>query len=334
LTEPNSLAVLRALRRCLRLSPPALPRTSLAAGPPGPDSPALLVCLPGGAAFGFRLRPCLRPASRPTLGTCIRLSSPVPALRRCHRLGLRLTSGPASIWSPARALSSTSGLNLQLLTVCRFSGCRRALVGLASFSFRLAASAFSLALRSRPQFSLATAPAGFAIESCLSSELAPLASTQPSCRLPAPALDAGFAPIVSCHSFRPAFWPASLQRIGSRPCAFVLKRPSGMPLTLRLSRLVPTAPSGPRAGFQSLRPSPSPTAIGPWIVPPQTAPALRPSPLAAANSQWPVDHRALDPRRLAPLRIRPLACSCLRSACASRRFGAGLSVLPRRPRYR
>jgi len=37
-------------------SPPALPRTkhqlSLPPGPPGPDSPALLVCLPCGAAFG------------------------------------------------------------------------------------------------------------------------------------------------------------------------------------------------------------------------------------------------------------------------------------------
>jgi len=118
-------------------SPPALPRTSFAAGPPGPDSPALLVCLPCGAAFGFRLRPCLRPALRPTLGTCIRFSSPVPALRRCLRLGLRLASSPASIWSPARAFSSTSGLNLQLLTVCRFSGCRRALVGLASLASAL-----------------------------------------------------------------------------------------------------------------------------------------------------------------------------------------------------
>jgi hypothetical protein len=169
--------------------------------------------------------------------------------------------------------------------------------GLASFSFRLAASAFSLALRSRPQFSLATAPAGFALRLGFRLELAPLASAQPSCRLPAPALDQGLAPFVSCHSFRPAFWPASLRRFGSRLCAFVVKRPSGMPLTLRRLGLSPLAPSGPRAGFQSSRSSSSTPAIGLWLVPPQIAPALRPSPLAAANSQRPVDHRALDPYR-------------------------------------
>jgi hypothetical protein len=114
-----------------------------------------------------------------------------------------------------------------------------------------------MALRSRPQFSLATAPAGFALRLGFRLELAPLASAQPSCRLPAPALDAGLAPFVSCHSFRPAFWPASLRRIGSRLCAFVLKRPSGIPLTLRRLGLSPLAPSGPCAGFQSSRPPPA-----------------------------------------------------------------------------
>jgi len=34
---------------------------------------------------------------------------------------------------------------------------------------------------------------------------------------------------------------------------------------------------------------------------------------------------------LAPFLIRPLACSLVRSACASRRLGTGLLVLPRRP---
>lgn len=89
------------------------------------------------------------------------------------------------------------------------------------------------------------------------------ASAQPSCRLPAPALDAGFAPRVSCHSFRPAFWPASVQRIGSRVCAFVVKRPSGMPLTLRRRLLAPAAPTGPRAGFQDLRPFLQPSGYRP-----------------------------------------------------------------------
>jgi len=75
-----------------------------------------------------RPRPCLRPALRPTLWTCIRLSLPVPALWRCRWLGSRPALGPASIWSPARAFSSSSGLNLQLLVVRRFSGCRCASV--------------------------------------------------------------------------------------------------------------------------------------------------------------------------------------------------------------
>jgi len=159
-----------------------------------------------------RLRPCLRSALRPTLGTCIRLSLPVPALRRCRRLGLRLAFGPASIWSPARAFSSSSGLNLQLLVVCRFSGRRRALVRACALRSLPFGPPFSLALRFRPQFGLASAPAGFALRLGLHSGLAPLASTQPSCRLPAPALDQGLAPFVSCLSFRPAFWPASLRR--------------------------------------------------------------------------------------------------------------------------
>jgi hypothetical protein len=80
-----------------------------------------------------------------------------------------------------------------------------------------------------------------------------------------------------------------------------VKRPSGMPLALRCLGLSPLAPSGLCTGFQSLRPSPSTPAIGPWLVPPQTAPALRPSPLAAANYQWPVDHRALGPHRACAL---------------------------------
>lgn len=99
-------------------------------------------------------------------------------------------------------------------------------------------------------------PADFALRLCLRCWLAPLASAQPSCRLPAPALDSGLAPLVSCPCLRPAFWPASLRRSGSRPCAFVLKRPCGMPFGLRRRRLAPAAPSGPRPGFRSSRPFP------------------------------------------------------------------------------
>jgi len=94
-----------------------------------------------------------------------------------------------------------------------------------------------------------------------------------------------------------------------------------MPLTLCRSGLSPSAPSGPHAGYHSSTP-----AIDPWLVPPQTAPALLPSPLAAANSQRPVDHRALDPHRNPPsrplppafgLRLAPLWCRPLSPASAS-----------------
>jgi hypothetical protein len=121
-------------------------------------------------------------------------------------------------------------------------------------------------------------------------------------------------------SFGPAFWPASLRHLGSRLRAFVLKRPSGMPLTLRRSRLAPAAPSGPRAGFQSLRPFPQSSGIGLRLVPPQTAPALRPSPLAVSQLPLvcgPPGSRSLEDS--CPPEIRPLACSSSRSACASRR---------------
>jgi len=230
---------------------------------------------------GFRLasgpasdQPCGRP-----LGTCLRISLPAPALRRCLRFGLRLAFGPASNWSPARAFSSTSGLNLQLLTACRFSGRRRALVRTCVLRFM----PFGLSLFLGPSVSPSVGPLGrsrgLRSPAEVRSELAPFASAQPSCRLPAPALDQGLAPLVSCHSFRPAFWPASLRCVGSRLCAFVLKRPSGMPLALRRRLLAPAVSSGPRAGYY-----PSPPAIGLRFVPPQTAPALRPSPLAAANS--------------------------------------------------
>lgn len=181
-----------------------------------------------------------------------------------------------------------------------------------------------MALRSHPQSSLATAPAGFALR-LRSAPACAFASAQPSCRLPALALDAGLAPFVSCHSFRPAFWPASLRRIGSRPCAFVVKRPSGMPLTFRCCRLAPTAPSGPRAGYY-----PSSPAIDLWLVPPLFCSGL--AAFASCGCQLPT--ACGPPGSRSALRIRPLACSRLRSACASRRSGTGLSVLPRRPRYR
>jgi len=174
-------------------------------------------------------------------------------------------SGPASNWSPARAFSSTSGLNLQLLTARRFSGRRRALVRACA----LRDLSFDLSLFLGPSVSPPVRPLGRSrglrsqIEVC--SRLAPFACAQPSCRLPAPALDAGLAPLVSCHSFQPAFWPASLRRVGSRLGAFVVKRPSGMPLVIRCFGLSPLAPSGPRAGFQSLRPFLQPSGYRPLV---------------------------------------------------------------------
>jgi hypothetical protein len=159
-----------------------------------------------------RLRPCLRSALRPTLGTCIRLSLPVPALRRCRRLGLRLAFGPASIWSPARAFSSSSGLNLQLLVVCRFSGRRRASVRTCVLRSLPFGPPLFLGPSVSPSVRTRVRSRGLRSQAEVRSGLTPFASAQPSCRLPAPALDQGLAPFVSCLSFRPAFWPASLRR--------------------------------------------------------------------------------------------------------------------------
>jgi hypothetical protein len=235
------------------------------------------------------------------LGTCIRFSLPAPALWRCLWLGLRLANCPALIWSPARAFSSTSGLNLQLLTACRFSGRRRASV--RTRVLRLPPPGFHLFLR--PPVSPSVRPPGRfrGLRSQAESLLRACAPRIRSTLLPPSG--SGTRRWASTPRLLP-FLPASLlaclsPAFGSRLCAFVPKRPSGMPLTLRCPGLAPIAPSDPRADFQSLRSSLGTPAIGLWLVPPQTAPALRPSPLAAANSQRPVDHRALDPRRLAPV---------------------------------
>jgi len=248
-TRFSSSPRLPALRRCLQLSPPALPQIRLAVDPWDLHSILVACSCPLALPLAWLApcpRPCLELVSGSRLLQCFR---PKPATSRRLSI-LRLPSCPGVDSRPAEPVLRPAP---------------------------------SMALRSRPQFSLATAPAGFALGLSFHSRLAPFASAQPSCRLPAPALDAGLAPFVSCHSFRPAFWPASLRRIGSRFCAFVVKRPSGMPLTLRRRRLAPTAPSGPRAGFQSLRSSPSTSAIGLWFVPPQTAWILRPSPLAVSQ---------------------------------------------------
>jgi len=316
-------------------SPPALPRTSLPAGPPGPDSPALLVCLPCGAAFSFRLQPCLRSASRPTLGTCIRLSLPVPALRRCLRLGLRLASSPASIWSPARAFSSTSGLNLQLLTVRRFSGCRRALV------------------RTRV---LQPPPCGFG--------LFPGPSVSPSVQSRDCSRGLRSQAGLPLRAFAPRLRSTLLPPSGSgaRPGARALRLLPFLPASL-LACLSPALRLSPvrlrcEAALWHAFDPPSPWAFtlgsvwpSRWF--PELALLLQHSgnrPLVCASADCsglavlascgcqlpaacgPPGSRSVSGLRL--LRIRPLACSCLRSACASRRSGAGLSVLPRRPRYR
>jgi len=189
---------------------------------------------------------------RPTLGTCIRLSSPVPALRRCLRPGLRLAFGPASDWSPARAFSSTLGLNLQLLVVCRFSGRRCASVRtrvLRSLPFGpplFLGPSVSPSVRTRVRSRGLRSQAGSPLRACAprfhSTLLPPSGSgTRPRARalrlLP-------FLPASLLVCLSPAF--------SSRLCAFVVKRPSGMPLTLGLRRLASAVPSGPRLRFPGL----------------------------------------------------------------------------------
>lgn len=185
-------------------SPLSLPRTSLAAGPPGPDSPALLVCLPCGAAFGFRLRPCLRLNSRPTLGTCIRFSLPAPALRRCV---------DSACASPSPCLELVSGSRLlQHFRPEPATSHRLSILWPPSCldSKHVLRPAPFPALRSHPQFSLATAPVGFAFRLSFRSELAPLAPLDP-----------------------PAAFRLRRLTLGSRPSSPAIPsgQPSGLPLS-------------------------------------------------------------------------------------------------------
>ena len=171
--------------------------------------PALRRCQRSGFRLAFSPasdQPCGGP-----LGTCLRISLPAPALRRCRQLGLRLAFGPASNWSPARAFSSTSGLNLQLLTACRFSGRRRALVRTRVLRFM----PFGLSLFLGPSVSpsggvLSDAPAGFALRLRSAPGLRP----SPPLNLPA------------AFQFRHSTW-------GSRPSSPAI--PSGQPSGLLLS---------------------------------------------------------------------------------------------------
>jgi hypothetical protein len=319
-------------------SPPALPRTRLAPGPPGPDSSALLVCRSCGAASGSA---CASPSALPQISlatdpwnlppiliacSCPPALPPVqlaPRLRPC----LELVSG-SRLLQHIRPEPATS-YRLSILRPPSRLGS-----DFKSFGVDLSTRPFSSALRCRPQFSLATASAGFALGLSFHSGLAPFVSAQPSCRLPAPAFDAGLAPFVSCLSFRPAFWPASLRRVGSRLRAFVLKRPSGMPLDLR---------SQPARACCFVRPS----VRFPELVP--FSPALRHRPLACASAdcsdlaaftsygcQLPTACGSPGSRSVGtrvPLNP-PSRLFRLRSACAARRFETGLLILPRRPRYR
>jgi hypothetical protein len=313
-------------------SPPALPRTRLAPGPPGPDSPALIACLPCGAAFGWALasppalpQVCLAADPWDLPANLVACSCPpaLPSVRLAPRLRpcLELVSGSRLLqhFRPEPATSCR-------LSILRLPSCP----GWASALRLLPSVAFGLTLSPV----LTTAPAGFALRLSFYSGLAPFVSAQPCCRHPAPALDAGHQPLVSCHSFRPAFWPASLRRIGSRRFGFVLKRPSGMPLDPSSQPACACCFAWPSVRFPGLA---------------SLSPNLRHRPLACASADWfgPCGLHLLrlpTPPGLwttglsippaCALGIRPLACSCLRPAYASRRSGAGLPVLPRRPRCR
>jgi len=159
---------------------------------------------------------------------------------------------------------------------------------------------------------------------------------------------------VSTQGLRPSLPlnpPAAFQlrrsTKGSRPSspAFPSGQPSGLPLSgVRLSPLRLRCEAAlwhafdPRSQLTRVRcsvwpsvpvsrtrvPFPGPPAIGLRLVPPQTAPALRPSPLAAANSLRPVDHRALDPHRACALLDPP-------SRLLPRAFGLRLAPVGNRP---
>jgi hypothetical protein len=211
------------LRRCRWFSfrlPPALPRTSLAASPPGPNLQLSSSALPGGAALGSdaRLSPCTlssgpasdRVRARP-LGPCLRLSSPVLPLRR-------LPSGLAHA-NPS-ALPRTG---LQLASP----------PGPSELNLRLLIASAILRLPSLPWLRLAPLPWPFRFR--LQTSLAALPPALPSGCVSAPGLRPSL-PLNPPAAFQPAFRP------GLAPCVFPLpsSQPSGLlPPALRLSPLHP-----------------------------------------------------------------------------------------------
>jgi len=139
LTEPHSFscpscpAALTPVRLAPRLRPCLEPALQPALLDPvlQLSSSACPAALPLAFASGPASdQPCGRPLGPASDSHCLLLPSGAASVRLAPR------QRPASNWSLARAFSSTSGLNLQLITVCRFSSCRRALMSLPPRGFR------------------------------------------------------------------------------------------------------------------------------------------------------------------------------------------------------
>jgi len=213
-------------------SPPALPRTSLAASPPKPNFQLSSSALPCGAAPGISLRqplrPCLEPSLRPALLDPTYESHRLPsALRRCLRnstSSLRRPSSPPAL----------PRIRLRLASPPNPSDLSRRLFIVSSILRPPFLPDLRPALPVSPSGLPCGFPSGFALRLSFRSRLAPFASAQPSGRLPA-YTRLRLEPCGSrLHLLLPSSQPSG--RLSLRCPAFasrpVLSRPSGNAIQL------------------------------------------------------------------------------------------------------
>lgn len=114
------------------------------------------------------------------LGTCLRFSLPVPALRRCRWSALAFLRPCLELALDSRLAPAPQARTGNFSSSCWFSSRRRAL----SLCLGLAASASFLGPSVSSSAHSCECSADFALRLSLRCGLASLASSQPSCRLP------------------------------------------------------------------------------------------------------------------------------------------------------
>lgn len=231
------------------------------------------------------------------LGTRLRFSLPVPALRRCRWSARAFPRPCLELALDLRLPPVPQARTGNFSSSCRFSSRRRALL----LCIRLAASASFLGPSVSSSACSRERTADFALRLSLRSGLVSLASSQPSCRLPfrrSPQRSRPASPAI------PSGQPSSLSTFSSAPCS--LRR------TLRTmaSQSAPASPScwctacafrqlsGPSVQERSLRLSPS-------------------SPIPPVPSVTALEAEACASASRTALPDSPSGSRLLRSACAA-----------------